>query len=76
MSGWHRGLAKADLSKFKGVDLSLLPAVNTDRYLSMNSELQGFEDEYRANGYKLSVERAAEVKQRQLEIFNDVLSKL
>jgi len=76
MSGWQRGLAKADLSKFKGVDLSLLPAVNTDRYLSMNSELQGFEDEYRANGYKLSVERAAEVKQRQLEIFNDVLSKL
>jgi hypothetical protein len=76
-SGWQRGLAKADFSKFKGVmDLSLLPAINTDRYLSMNSELQGFEDEYRANGYKFSVERAAEVKLCQLEIFNSILSKL
>jgi hypothetical protein len=76
-SGWQRGMSKTDFSKFKGkLDLSLLPAVNTDRYLSMNSELKGFKDEYRANGYKFSKEREAEVKLRQLEIFNDVLNKL
>jgi hypothetical protein len=77
-SGWHRGLTKSDMSKFRGiVDLNLLPDIGDKvRYMTMNDELKSFKEEEYINNYKLSEDRKKQIRLRQLEIFNEIISKL
>lgn len=75
--GWGRGLTKADMGKFKSLNLLLLPAIeNPSRYMMINDELRAFKKEERENRNNLFSERKTEITLRQSEIFKSVLSSL